>query len=320
MTKTVRWAIVCGALATVACAGGDGQNGPAGQAGQNGGKGEPGAPGAKGDPGPPGDAGTSYPGPVPAAYAAADGIKGGAAYSEWFAASAGGKGALAQYGVTVGSDYVRCKSCHGWDGLGSAGSYAARTGISTGTAGRADVSAANLRTTATASTAQELYDLVAQPNGRPINSASDSRHPDFSAVLDPAQIWNLAKFMKEEWVRPNELYDLQVAGAPMHYEDVGGVRTLVSPVVTYSNLGKNGTEAAGKTVYTAKCTGCHGATGKTVTMEGLSLGAFVRAKPNEAWFKIKFGQGTVMAPGLVTTTADLKNLYKALANTTDFPD
>ena len=126
--------------------------------------------------------------------------------------------------------------------------------------------------------------------------------------------------MKEEWVRPNELYDLQVAGAPMHYEDVGGIRTLVSPVVTYSNLGKDGTEAAGKTVYTAKCTGCHGATGKTVTMEGLSLGAFVRAKPNEAWFKIKFGQGTVMAPGLVTATADLKNLYKALANTTDFPD
>ena len=45
--------------------------------------------------------------------------------------------------------------------------------------------------------------------------------------------------MKEEWVRPNELYDLQVAGAPMHYEDVGGIRTLVSPVVTYSNLGKD---------------------------------------------------------------------------------
>ena len=153
-----------------------------------------------------------------------------------------------------------------------------------------------------------------------MNATSDSRHPDFSTYLQPAQVWNLVKFLREELVRPNELYDLQVAGAPMHYEDIAGVRTLVSPTLTYTNLGTTGSGPAGKTLYTAKCAGCHGADGKTVTMEAMSLGQFVRAKPHEAWFKVKFGQGTVMAPGLVTATSDLKNLYKALASTTDFPD
>jgi len=53
----------------------------------------------------------------------------------------------------------------------------------------------------------------------------------------------------------------------------------------------------------------------------LSLGAFVRAKPNESWFEIKFGQASGgMLPGLVTATKDLKDLYKAMANMTDFPD
>jgi hypothetical protein len=47
---------------------------------------------------------------------------------------------------------------------------------------------------------------------------------------------------------------------------------------------------------------------------------FVRSKPHEAWFKMKFGEGTAMPPGMVTATQDLKNLYKALANTTDFPN
>ncbi len=302
------------------CSGQDGALGPAGAAGPAGAKGEPGGPGTKGDPGGSGDAGKDWPGPVPAGYAAADGIKGGAAYSEWFAATAGGKGSLAQYSVTAGSDYVRCKSCHGWDGLGSAGSYAARTGISTGTASRADVSSANLRTALSASSYQELYDLIAQPSGRPMNAASDSRHPDYSKHLEPAQVWNLVKFMREEWVAPNQLYELAVSGAPLHYEDVGGVRTLVSPTLTYSNIGTDGDATAGKALYTTKCAACHGADGKLVPLEGLSLGRFVRTKPNESWFKIKFGQGTVMAPGLVSATADLKNLYKATANTTDFPD
>ena len=141
----------CLVLGLVACGGEDGEvgpTGPAGDAGPAGDSGPVGATGPAGDPGatgpqgdagvqgPAGDAGADWPGPAPAAYAAADGIKGGAAYSEWFGTNGAGKGTLALYSVTTGAEFVRCKSCHGWDGLGTKGSYANRTGLSTGTATR----------------------------------------------------------------------------------------------------------------------------------------------------------------------------------------
>jgi mono/diheme cytochrome c family protein len=96
---------------------------------------------------------------------------------------------------------------------------------------------------------------------------------------------------------------------------------VVMPTVTYSNVGAMGDEANGQTIYTATCGGCHGADGTTHDIGGRSLGQFIREKPNEGWFKAKFGEdGTGMDPGLVTSTSDLQDLYKALANSTNFPD
>jgi mono/diheme cytochrome c family protein len=272
--------------------------------------------GSDGNDGPPGPAGADWPGPAPAAYTAADGLRGGAAYSSWYLTSGGGRGGLTDYAITAPVEFVRCKACHGWDGLGTGGSYAARTGISTGTASRPDVSPVNLRATIASSTYQELYDLVARPTGRPLNAA-DSRHPDYSSALTASQIWDLVKFMREEWVGPNEFYDLAVTGPVMHY-DSGGV--LVSPTLTYTDIGKDGNAAAGATAYAAKCAGCHGADGTTVTIGTGGLGAFTRASPHESWFKTKFGQQSAnMPPGLVTSTQELKDLYKALASPVDYP-
>jgi len=175
---------------------------------------------------------------------AADGIRGGAAYNERFAPAGGGDGTLAGYGVTSGAEFTRCKSCHAWDGLGNAGSYANRTGIGSGTATRPDVSDANLRAAAATNTPRELFDLVTSPWGRPMNAASDSRHPDYTGYLEDGQVWDLVKFMREEWVDSNELYDLAVSGAAMHYADVDGAWTLVKPTSTYSNIGKDGDAAA----------------------------------------------------------------------------
>jgi len=317
-----------GAAGAAGAKGDKGDTGAAGAAGAKGDKGDTGATGAKGDKGETGasgakgDAGQDWPGPAPAAYLAADGIKGGVAYSEWYATGAGGKGSLANANVTAGAEFVRCKTCHGWDGLGNAGSYANRTGISTGEATRADVSDVNLRATVASASYQDLYDLIESTWGRPINAANDSRHPAFAGHLEPAQIWNIVKFMREEWVDPNELYDLAIVGAPLHYEDVAGVWTLKKPTLTFTNLGKDGDAVAGKTLYAAKCAGCHNSDGKLVLLEKgtMTLGQFVRGKPHEAWFKIKFGQGAVMLPGLVTATSDLKNLYKAMADTTAYPN
>ena len=84
--------------------------------------------------------------------------------------------------------------------------------------------------------------------------------------------------------------------------------------------GDVGDAANGDAIYAAKCATCHGATGTAHDIEGRSLGEFAREKPNELWFKAKFGEdGTGMAPGLVTSTSDLQDLYAALVNATNFP-
>lgn len=296
-------------LALAAC------EGPVGPDGQQGLQGATGATGATGQPG---TDGTSWPGPVPAAYTAADGILGGAAYAKWWTTEAAGSGT--QPPTTASADFYRCKACHAWDGLGNAASYADRTGQSTLKATRPDVSSVNLRSTFASTTYQEFYDLVAHVGARAID-ASDNTHPDYSQVLSAGQTWNIVKFMREEWVDPTELYDIEVTGPQMYVDYTQDPPVVVKPTITFSNVGAKGTASQGNTIYTAKCAGCHGADGTNQNIEGRSLGQFIREKPHEAWFKAKFGEpGTGMTPGLVTALQDLQDLYAALAVAADFPD
>lgn len=299
----------------------DGLDGTDGLDGANGADGADGQDGVDGQTGANGQDGEDWPGPAPAEYEAADGIAGGAAYSQWYNTPGGGSGALADYSVTVASDFTRCKACHGWDGLGSAGSYANRTGVSTGSSSRPDVASVNIRTTATTASYEQLFDLIDRPDGRYMNSA-DSRHPDYSEYMTEEQVWNLVKFMREEFVNPNDLYDLSISGEPMHYEyDETSGWVLVSPTLTYTNIGQDGDPTNGVAIYEAKCAVCHGDDGATSPPGGSqSVGEFVRAKPYEAWFKVKFGEPGDMDPGLVTATSDLKDLYAALADSGLYPD
>jgi len=268
-----------------------------------------------------GEDGADWPGEPPNEYNAADGIVGGAIYSKWYSDDAGGTGALSDYSITAGADFSRCKACHGWDGLGNAGSYANRTGLSTGSSSRPDVSSANLRAAAISESYQELFDLIDRPDGRYMNS-EDSRHPDYSGYLTEEQVWNVVKFMREEWVNPNDLYDLSISGEPMHWEyDSTDGWVLVKPTLTYSNIGKDGDAANGETLFADTCALCHGSDGTSNPPGGsMSVGEFVRSKPNEAWFKAKFGEPGNMTPGLLTETSDLQDLYAALADETLFPD
>lgn len=274
--------------------------------------------GCEGKEGPTGTAGADWPGNPPAAYTSADGIAGGAAYSKWWTAEASGSGT--QPTTTASADFYRCKACHGWDGLGKAASYANRTGQSTLKATRPDVSSVNLRSSAAKSGFQQLFDLVKHAGARGID-ASDNTHPDYSTLLSDAQVWNLLKFMREEWVAPNLLYDIEVSGPSMYVDYSAIPDTVVAPTITYSNVGALGNEANGQAIVTVRCASCHGADGRTLDIGGRSLGQFIREKPNEAWLKAKFGEpGTGMTPGLVTTTSDLQDMYRALANSTNFPD
>ena len=268
--------------------------------------------------GPTGSDGTDWPGNPPQGYVDADGVAGGAAYSKWWTTE--GEGTGTQPATTVASDFYRCKACHAWDGLGDAASYANRTGQSTGRATRPDVSAINLRSSANSESFQELFDLVRHVGARDIDAA-DNTHPDFSNLLTDAQVWNMVKFMREEWVAPNLLYDLEVSGPAMFWDYSVTPAVLVSPTLTFSNVGALGNETNGNAIVTARCIACHGADGTGLDIGGRSLGQFVREKPHEAWFKAKFGEpGTGMTPGLVSATSDLQDIYAALANATNFPD
>ncbi|HEX04201.1 MAG TPA: c-type cytochrome [Bacteroidetes bacterium] len=276
-----------------------------------------GCPGEDGSEGPAGPDGENWPGPVPAEYTAADGIAGGAAYSKWWSADAGGVGT--QPTTTAGKDFYRCKACHAWDGLGNAGSYASRTGQSTLNDGRPDVSSVNLRAAAEAESYQELYDLVAHAGSRDIDAA-DNRHPDFAAQLTSDQIWNIVKFMVEEWIAPSDLYDLAVEGSSMYVDYTVDPPVVVAPTLTYTNIGAAGDAGAGDTIYADNCASCHGADGTTIDLGGRSVGQFAREKPNELWFKAKFGEDGYMDAGIVTDTGDMQDMYAALVNVTNYPD
>jgi len=164
-----------------------------------------------------------------------------------------------------------------------------------------------------------MYDLVGHAGARTID-AMDNTHPDFAAEMTEAQIWNVVKFIREEWVAPSDLYDLEVSGQSIHWDYTVTPAVVVSPTLTYSNIGAKGNAANGDAIYAANCASCHGATGTAHIIEGRSLGEFAREKPNELWFKAKFGEdGTGMEPGLVSATSDLQDLYAALVNATNFP-
>ena len=313
MAEFVRRGIVLLLLAAVA-----GCEGPTGPDGPQGATGPAGPQGPQGPTGPAGPPGQDFPGPAPDDYLNADGILGGAAYSKWWTTDAGGPGPQPE--TAVGADFYRCKACHAWDGQGNAASYANRTGQSTLRPSRPDVSSVNLRSTTSATTFQGMYDLVMHAGARDID-ASDNTHPDYSEYLTSAQAWNLVKFMLEEWVAPSELYDIEVKGPAMYVDYTQDPPVVVAPTITYSNVGAKGTPSDGKTIYEAKCAVCHGPDGTNHIIEGRTLGQFFREKPNEAWFKAKFGEsGAGMEPGLVTELQDLQDLYAALAVVADFPD
>ena len=261
------------------------------------------------------------PGYIPAEYSAADPIQGGTAYAKWWVTQAGGPGTLAGASVTVGVEWVRCKTCHGWDGRGNRASYANRTGQSTGAASRPDVSTVDLWATIRATTPMQLFDLIKGAGERDLNTQGNG-HPDYSAVLSDAQIWNLVKFMREGWIFPDRLYYVAVDGPPVYKDGTG---TVISPMVVYYGVGANGDATSGDAVYTASCSGCHGSDGTALNIAGASLGELVRTKPNEVWHKAKFGSisdSSVadMDAGILTDTGDLADLYRALTNTTTYPD
>ncbi len=262
------------------------------------------------------------PDPDQVAYENADHAKGGIMYDKFWATEAGyDQNSPNLATLNAKSDFFRCKQCHGWDGLGSAGSYINRAPKTS----RPSVSAIPLYQFAVSKTSKEIFDALKATAGRrsittdlstynpatPSTMVEGDKMPNLNELLTDAQIWDIVKFMKEGMFDVSQLYDGTYTG------------TYPTGTATFANVGKGGNEAAGNTFYTANCTGCHGADGKSIALEGMSLGKFTRSKPNEVQHKVHYGQ-LGSSPSMVgefdMTLAQMKDLYKAIANTTKYPD
>lgn len=251
-------------------------------------------------------------------YDNADLAKGGIMYDKFWSVESGFDQANSNIEkFKAYPDFFRCKQCHGWDLLGTSGSYIGR-GPKTN---RPNVSAANLYQLAKSKSAQELFDGLKKTTGRrdvsydlsqydpATNSTIGDQMPNFSQILTDEQIWNIVKFLKEGAFDVSQLYDATYSGS------------YPTGKASFTNVGKDGNAANGKTFYNQKCAVCHGTDGKVLELEGMTAGKFVRSKANEVQHKVKYGQlGTVMTGNFDITLSQMKDLYKALADTTAFPN
>ena len=213
-------------------------------------------------------------------------------------------------------DFFRCKQCHAWDGLGNKGSYIGRRANAT----RPNVSSLDLYELAQDKTPEELFAALKESDGRrdlsydlsqydpATNNTEGDKMPDLSQILTDKEIWSLVKFLKEGMIDVTELYNGNYQGL------------YPSGIASYSEIGLNGDATAGNAYYADNCASCHGSDGLKINLDGLGVGGFTRAKPYEVQHKTKFGQlGSSMGGAFEITDEEMRNMYKALADESDFP-
>lgn len=260
------------------------------------------------------------PEPEPTSYDLASVSKGGIMYDKFWSQEAGfdqNNANIATFNAKP--DFFRCKQCHAWDLLGTYGSYINRAP----TANRPNIAAINLYDYIQTKTPQELFDGMKKTTNRrdisydlstydpATNATIGDQMPNYTQYLTDAQIWDLVKFMKAGAFDVKQLYDATYTGV------------YPTGSASYSNVGKDGNAANGNTYYTANCVICHGADGTTIELEGKTLGNFLRSKPNEVQHKVKYGQlgsDPYMAGEYDITLTQMKDLYKACADVTAFPN
>tara|TARA_R110002050_G_scaffold221441_1_gene357322 strand:- start:121365 stop:122228 length:864 start_codon:yes stop_codon:yes gene_type:complete len=256
--------------------------------------------------------------PAQVAFEKASPSNGGIMYDKFWATESTFDQANANLAnIDANGNFFRCKQCHGWDGLANTGAYNSRGPKTT----RPNVSGITLYDMAREESAQTIFNQIKGTTGRrdisydlstydpATNNVEGDKMPNFSQILTDAQIWDIVKFLKNGMFDVSELYDATYTG------------TYPNGTAVFSNVGRDGNEANGNVIFTAKCVGCHGADGTIIDLEGKTLGKFVRTKPNEAQHKVKYGHlGSPMTGQFDMTVSEMKDLYKALANTTNFPD
>lgn len=258
------------------------------------------------------------------AFSAANGIKGGIMYDEFWAEEIGFHQANTAH-FDQYPDFFRCVQCHGWDLLGRAGGFASfNNAFDQLSSSRPNAANFNLYETAKVSGSSDLFNAIKNGNNPAIrrglsadlstydpdaNSVVGDQMPNYAEILSDEQVWDLVKFLKTEAVDVKQLYDFTVSGA------------YPTATVTYSNIGKDGNVAQGDSIYSTYCssTNCHGFDG-TENVGLLSVGGYIRYLSHRQAHMIKFGVlGTGMAEMEFITLQQLKSLFKALADDVKYP-
>lgn len=203
-----------------------------------------------------------------------------------------------------GHDY-RLKNLFGWDLRGRAGIYGPDYQA------KPHVLATDLL--ADTRTEAELVEWL---------RTGDEELPAFGAVMSDDDLEDVAAFIVKirsgVLPRPEQIWTLSPT-APKNY-----------------TLRPGGDAVRGREIYETSCAGCHGERGEHITIDGtLSLGAFMRTKGYEGWFKVLNGQpGTDMMREIEFTSGEQgaqvildlfaalcdRGRYPALAGQADVPD
>ena len=196
---------------------------------------------------------------------------GALAYDNWTSADAGGSGVLPAGAQSV--DYVRCKSCHGWDRMGTDGGYHRRSrqsGRPNAGAGDTDQTSRNISLAARQGTSVTADMILHTGDGRLFSEGAGSwvdldndhsadnkamhsfgytlgnQHPDFSAgALTQQQLDCLVEFLNSA-----------DADHAVYFSDIDpGQEPVLYTIVSSADA------SAGESYYGAQCSSCHGEPG-----------------------------------------------------------
>ena len=269
--------------------------------------------------------GTVYAGdknePGQSPYDKANGLNGGLLYDKFWKKGEVSAQFSNAYGLDIDrinkySAFYRCKSCHGWDQIGSNGYYIKKAPAK---AKQPTVTAVNLIKSGESLTPEQLFAKIKNPaNPRSIDydpagynpefsSEIGDRMPNYGEIFTDEEIWDLVKFLKEDAVRHQDFYTLVTSGS------------YPKGKVVFTEIGKGGDPKNGDRIYAENCASCHGADGRDISIKGYSVGKFTRKKTYELAHKVKFGQPGLNMFGTVLTVHEMKDLHKALTDTKKYP-
>jgi len=266
---------------------------------------------------------------------------GALAYDNWTSTDGGGSGMPA--GETE-KDYLRCKSCHGWDRLGEFGGYVRRTRtaerpnaglgdantvsrfIAPGLGNFFHINAEQILHTGTGRAFEDgsgsWVDLSVDPVAHAAGYTLGNLHPDFSTTGANAGDIVLTQDQLECLV---DFINFGDADPKFYFQEIDQYK---DPTEYFINSGANAT--AGRTFYVTNCLACHGE--PEVDFNGGNNGkpaggmlAYLRqdGKYSEFVHKARWGiPDTVMTRSTIgtPTSQDMLDvmLYLQESNTSDF--